>query len=75
MVTCLYCTGLVALAAAPREMNVDPTIARMPDTNIGTASFSIVLRLLILSPFGFWWLKTRPDRRQRGELAKHLGSG
>jgi hypothetical protein len=53
MVTCLYCTGLVALAAAPREMNVDPTIARMPDTNIGTASFSIVLRLLILSPFGF----------------------
>jgi hypothetical protein len=42
----------VALAVAPSEIKADATIAMMPLMNIGNASFSKVLRLLILSPIG-----------------------
>jgi hypothetical protein len=51
-VTFLYSIGLEALAAAPREMPADETMAIMPQTNIGRASRSIMLLLAIMSPIG-----------------------
>lgn len=44
--------GLLALALVPRVIAADETMAIMPQTNIGTASRSILLLLVMLSPIG-----------------------
>jgi hypothetical protein len=54
----LYSIGLEALAAAPREMPADETMAIMPQTNIGRASRSIMLLLAIMSPIGIGVVST-----------------
>ena len=50
--TFLYSIGLDAVAAVPREMLAEATIPKMPQTNIGRASLSIMLLLAIMSPIG-----------------------
>jgi hypothetical protein len=54
--------GLLALAAVPREIPADATMAIMPETNIGKASLSVVLLVAIMSPIGIgvWLTLSKP---------------
>ena len=70
MVTFLYVTGLEALAVAEIVIEADKIMARVPVANMGKASFSRTLFLLILSPIGIVFLNLTPTG---DKLVQHLG--